>query len=440
VRLFVLILALVASAAARADAAAPWLFVSDVHYEPRIHTRGPSRIGADTNLPLLRSAIAEMRRVDPHPPVVVIPGDFLSHAFAPSSAAPTIVALAQAFDRAFPDAQFVIALGNNDSSCGDYHFAPDSAFLRTFAHAWAPLVNRRGAAPQFARTFPHDGYYVARLPLAGVRAVVIDDVFWSPRYRPCGRETNPGAQALGRLRSALRAGAPMRNWVLVHIPPGIDTFSTVAVGHRTVVVPLLDPGPREALEGLVNDRTNRVSLLIAGHIHRFTYRLVGDGEVEVPLLIVPAISPIFGNAPSFLTVDVAPDGTIRGAEERSFVENVWHDEGGLRSLGMTAFTTSQILALQRRLSAEPALRATYARLYEGDGRKEITDRNWRFYWCASTELAATPYRACIGVGGFSIFTTRGIVLISVGLILLIAVATAGAVVLVRATRLSRRAL
>jgi hypothetical protein len=201
-----------------------------------------------------------------------------------------------------------------------------------------------------------------------------------------------------------------------------------------VIVPFLDPGPRDAFTALVGDRSDRVALVIAGHIHRFAYRLVGTGETQVPLLIVPAISPIFGNAPSFLSVDVDPEGTIRAAEERSFVANGWRDVGGSRSLGLSAFTTAQLLALQARLEREPALRATYARLYEGEGQREITDRTWRAYWCASTELATTPYRDCLGAGGFSILTGRGLAVTGVALIVLVALATA----LVRWRKLARR--
>ena len=140
-----------------AASAAPWLFVSDVHLKLYSDDPFPSDVGTDTNRPLLESAIREMQRVDPNPPVVVMPGDYLQHSVSPQEAIPTMRYLAKRFDRAFPHAQFVIALGNEDAGCADYGVSRNSAFLRAAALAWAPLVNRRGAAPTFVRTFYVDG-------------------------------------------------------------------------------------------------------------------------------------------------------------------------------------------------------------------------------------------------------------------------------------------
>ena len=136
----------------------------------------------------------------------------------------------------------------------------------------------------------------------------------------------------------------------------------------------------------------------------------------MPVLTIPAISPIYGNAPSFLTVDVDAGGTIVNAEEHSFSRGRWADIGGLRSLGLSAFTAPQLLALQERLQQSPSLREIFSRLYTGAGRTEITERNWRAYWCAATELGATAFRTCAGTGGYSIFTERGLVLVAAGVL------------------------
>jgi len=108
-----------------------------------------------------------------------------------------------------------------------------------------------------------------------------------------------------------------------------------------------------------------------------------------------------------LTVDVDAGGTIVNAEEHSFLHGAWYDIGGLRSLGVTAFTAPQLLALQERLQQSPRSR-DFSRLYTGAGRTEITEHNWRAYWCAATELGATAFRTCAGTGGYSIFTERGL--------------------------------
>jgi len=348
--------------------------------------------GGDTNAALLTSALNEMRRVAPNPPVVVMAGDFLVHHFKNADAAPTMIALARQFDRAFPHAQFVIALGNEDSACGDYGVGPNSAFLRAAALAWAPLVNRNGAAPEFVRTFSRDGFYTAKLPISGVQAVVVDNAFWSPFYHTgCGAHGNPTPRSFEELDRALKPVGSERRWLIMHIPPGVDASSTVRLAHHLAIIPFMRPAPRDAVLALIGDPARHVEVVVTGHIHRFAFRIVDRKNMApVPLLVAPAISPIFGNSPSFLTADVAGDGIVRNLEEHSFVEREWRDVGGLGTLGVSEFSGAALLNLQRRLERDPRLREKFATLYMGDSRKhEINEGDWRSFWCAATEFSST---------------------------------------------------
>jgi hypothetical protein len=394
---------------AAADAA-PWLFVTDIHLKAKPYQENfPSPFGDDTDDVLFESAIRAMRHADPHPPVVVVTGDLLAHRIAKSAATPTAVLIARRLNRAFPQAQFILALGNNDSACGDYGLAPDSAFLRTVAAAWAPLVNRHGAAPDFQRTFVHDGFYTATLPVPGLRAIVVDNVFWSPRYRAqCGSAGNVATRSLDELDRAL-AQTHGRAWVLFHIPPGIDTYTTALLTQRLAIVPFLRPDLRDRFLAALTHSAGHVALAVAGHTHKFAFRIVGaSGRQPVPMLLVPALSPVFGNAPSFLTGNVSPGGTLRDVDEFSFRNGTWSAIGGMRSLGVDAFTGPQLVALQARLAREPQLRATFARLYGGGATPEINERNWSIYWCAATAFATAPFRECTQSGGFSVITRRGV--------------------------------
>ncbi len=399
---------------ARAEAA-PWLFVSDIHLDPRAQGAEPSPGGSDTNEALLRSAIAEMRRVDPAPPVVVIPGDFLGHNFDRRYAHATMAHVADLFGRAFPNAQFVVAMGNEDSACGDYVAAPDAPYLADTAAVWEPLVNRRGAAADFRSTFSRDGFYTVKLPVPGLRAVVLDDTFWSPLFRlGCGSTAGDGgAEELADLDRALPPGNPEKSWVLLHIPPGIDAGTTVHLTHRLAVVPFLDGVPRDRLLAILGDRRRNVALAISGHTHKFAFRLVGAESPEpVPLLLVPALSPIFRNAPMFLTVDVEPTGTIRRIEEHAFDGKVWRDEGGSKDLGLREFTGPELSRLRRRLEGDPGLLAAYARLYEGGANSEITAGNARGYLCAIDAMNSNEYRGCVGEGGYRFLTGRGVFVVA----------------------------
>jgi len=411
-RIWVLVTLVLVFATARPANAAPWLFVSDIHLEPHDTDPLPRWYGSDTNEALLRSALAEMKRVDPSPPVVVIPGDFLGHRRFTRSAIPTMAQVARSFGDAFPHAQFVLALGNEDSNCGDYGAGPGSPFLRQLAAVWEPLVDRRGAAPNFRTTFARDGFYVAKLPIPGLRLVVIDDIFASPRFRErCGSTGVDAAnEALDDLDRALPPGAREKSWVVLHIPPGIDAFSTSHLVHHLAVVPFLDSGPRNRLVAILGDPRRNVALAIAGHTHKFAFRLVDDGaRGDLPMLLVPAISPIFGNNPMFLTVDVGPDGTLRRIDEHAYDRTGWHVVGTSADLGLSAFTGAALAKLEGRLDADPALRSVYARLYEGGAKSEITPQNWRDYRCAISALTDTAFRQCSGERGYGFLTLRGLV-------------------------------
>ncbi len=395
--------------------AAPWLFVSDIHLDPLATSPLPPRRGVDTNEVLLRSALDEMKRVDPAPPVVVIPGDFLGHNFDRKYTKSTIAHVAELFGEAFPKAQFVLSLGNEDSACGDYVLAPNAPFLRETAAVWEPLVNRHGEAPEFLKTFPRDGFYTTKLPVPGLRAVVLDDTFWSPRFRAgCGSmDVDGGAEELDDLDRALPTGGSERAWVILHIPPGIDAFSSVHITHHLAVVPFLDTEPRNRLLSILTDRRRNVTLAVSGHAHKFAFRLIGaDGPDPVPLLLLPSLSPIFRNNPMFLTVDVGADGTIRSIKEHAYGRDAWSTVGSSNDLGLREFTAPELAALRRRLEVDPDLRAEFARLYDGGARSEITTENWRGYWCAIDSMSSTDYRDCMGQRGYSFLTERGVFVVA----------------------------
>lgn len=406
-------------------AADPWLFISDIHLKAISASSRPSPLGVDTNDALFESSIRAMQRIDPHPPVVIVTGDLLAHNITHRQAAPTAVLVARRLNHAFPQAQFVLALGNVDADCGDYELAPNSAFLRTLAAAWEPLVNRRGAAPDFLRTFARDGFYTASLPVPGLRAIAIDDVFWSVRYHArCAPAANVASNVMGELKAAL-AQTHGRAWVLFHIPPGVDAFSTAHLTHHFAIVPFLAPRWRVDFLAALAEWPGRVALAVAGHTHKFAYRIVNaGGRQPVPMLLVPAISPIFRDAPAFLTAGVAADGTLRDIQDYAYLRGRWGGIGGMPSLGVIDFTGPQLVALQARLTHDAALRATFYRLYDSGAPSEINERNWNLYWCAATTFGSTPFSDCGHFGGVSFVTRRGFDAIGAAAVILVLAAVA----------------
>jgi hypothetical protein len=390
--------ALFALAAGGGAAASPWLVISDVHFDPADRATAIPGIGRDTNGALLDSMLAEAARVSPDPPVVILTGDSLAHHFPTgAAAAETMAALATRFNTTFPHAQFVLTLGNNDAACGDYAVTPNDAFLNAVAAAWAPLVNRRNASPAFAVTFARFGAYVATLPIPGLKAVVVDDTFWSTKYEDsCGGSSDAPARALADFRRLLAATAPADHvWVVMHVPIGINAASN-PLNKKGKPSPYLHGASQKALLAAIRAPAAHVALVLVGHTHRFAFRLSDDDPSRArPVLVAPAVSPIYGNGPSFLALDVAQDGGVDNVVEYSFASGAWRREGDLRELGMTRLGVADIVALGGRLGGDERLRRRVLDLYEGGGLTEARFTGWQPYWCAARFVSATGYAACL---------------------------------------------
>lgn len=401
-----------AAADARATPRAQtWLIVSDLHLDPFDRRSHVSLFGSDTNLALFRSALSEMRRQVPEPAAVLLPGDFLAHDFAgraahrggaEAAAVATMRIIAGAFGRAYPRARFALALGNNDAPCGDYHSAFGTRFAAAAARIWEPLVDRDGAAPGFAAAFAATGSYVTASPLRGTRLIVFDDVPLSPMYLGnCagGSSAGPDAQ-LAWLRDTL-ASVPRnaRDVVVMHVPPGYDTFTT----ERTrgfVPWPFLDAGRNEALSALLSDNVSRVVFAVAGHAHRFDFRLAGD----VPVIVFGALSPIYHNNPVFYALDLTDGGVPLDVRAFAFDEwtQAWQPARSFDAKWNTrSLNAPSLRELHGRLGRDAHLRRAWDAASAGwPSNWSIAwgtwGRWWRIPWCAQIYTAG-GFSRCAGL-------------------------------------------
>lgn len=385
-----------------------------------------------------------MKRSAPDPAVILIPGDFLRHDFAqnvPSgvdaeeAALQTMRTIAATLSRAFPNAQFAIALGNNDTACGDYHSSDGSTYQSELARIWAPLVNRRGASPQFAATFGQNGYYAATLPVPGLRLVALNTVLFSSRYHGnCGRGDDAAADRQMAWLGDTLARARARNVVMMHIPPGFDAFSTEYVGGL-VALPFLHARENLRLIAALSAARDRVVYAVAGHTHQFDLRVAGG----VPVVVFGSLSPIFGADPAFYVLRLFPDGSLHDIESHSF------DEGGQswlqardfdRTWGVTRIDGASVAALHARLAHDPQAREMWNQTAgSAAGFGGISPawqrRMWRVAWCAQ-DLLTPNFAHCANIEG------RSGVLLFVVLIAILVAAVAGATGLVIRSRTAAR--
>ena len=420
-------------------APAPWLALSDIHLNPYDASTIPSPPGVDSNWTLFAQAVAQMRRTDPAPPVIVITGDFLAHqwdskvqqagAGSPQTQAlRTMARIAALLSRSFPRAQFLVALGNNDDPCGDYRTSLRSPYLSRLARIWAPLVNRHNAAPNFIREFSALGAYTAQLP-GGTRAVVLDDIFWSILFRRCGSSggNGPGAQQ-AFLERSLRGRTGARRILIAHIPPGVDANSTL-IAHRFLIVPFLRSGWQQAMLRAMSDPSARVSLMLAGHVHFSSFRTVSG----IPTFVIPAISPIYRNNPGYVELQ------MRDGEMLDYRQYAYDEYTGRWSrifdfddaYDVKAFTAASLRRAQREIAANQKIRAAWAAAQGGDSpSREVTTGNWRVFWCAQDRVGRA-FASCAGASG------RSALLPVLAVLLAVAVAAGIIALILRLTRRRR---
>ena len=412
------------------------LLVSDLHFNPFADTslvrtlRGtptsgwarvlartqpstPSKYGADTNYPLLRSAGAAMKQAAPAPAFVVITGDFLAHqyqeryegvfsdtvgyaAFTDS----TIAFLAKWADSLYPNVPIYPAIGNNDSDCGDYAVVANGQFLRSAARSWGPLAQRGGGSPGFATSFAAAGHYTARVPATGTRLVMVNDVFLSRDYdTSCGEDL--GGAELDWLGAALDSAkaAGERAWIAGHIPPGVDVYSTISQQCSSPTCLLFDAAYNARYDSIVRANAGVVALSLTGHTHMNEFRVhsAGPSGRAVPIVGVPAVSPLFKNNPGFAVLELTARGEPANYSAYAF-SGTW---AKLFDFGSTyhqrGVTGASILAAAQRISADTAVRTRWRTNYDGGrGVDGPTASNWKSYWCAIANLAPSDYAKCVG--------------------------------------------
>jgi hypothetical protein len=373
-----------------------------------------SAYGSDVNDPLLRSALAEMRKQLPAPAFVLISGDFLAHSFEQTYqqyatdksqsaytafVAKTIAYVASAFRKTYPGVRIYPTLGNNDSDCGDYAVAPNGAFLANFRDAWRPIVESRS----FTRRFPTGGYYHADVPgLGNVRIIALNTNFFSTKYKnPCGTPgPDPGLRQLEWLEAELLLARAehKRVWLLFHIPPGMDVFDTVTYGGACPnVTPQTFWKPEYQQKYLQIAAAHRATILgsFAGHTHQDEFRIAAGRFIH----ITPSISPIFGNNPAFEIVEVERNGHVTDytAWNLPNVAVPWTREYAFdEAYAKPAYDTATLTQLAAMIGSDTTTRTLYFDHLSSANAKRTADAlaMWQGYWCGLTTMTGTAFTAC----------------------------------------------
>ena len=388
--------------------------------------------GVDTPYPLLRSSLQAMRRQQADAKFITVSGDLIAHSFDCKYAAlvhnstpaqyedfvtRTIGYVAAELRDTFPGIPIYIAFGNNDTGCGDYQLDAGGSFLEHIAPIIAeslPSDEREHAAQELAA----GGYYNAPLAsLRNTRMIVINNLFLSPRYSTCAGKPDPAAAdaqmkwLAQQLAQARERG--QRVWVMGHIPPGVDPYTTVT-RFRDVCG---SEGPAmflssDRLTDLLVEYADVVRLAIFAHTHMDEVRLLSSGTKpghSVAVKLVPSISPVDGNNPAFTVarVDAADavlkDYTVIAASNQTGVGTSWSTEYNYaETYHQPAFSPQAVQKLvtgfQSDGHAQAEASTAYIRNYfTGAAVPEIRPF-WPQYACSLANATAKTYAACVCSG------------------------------------------
>jgi sphingomyelin phosphodiesterase acid-like 3 len=310
----------------------------------------------------------------------------------------------------FAGAPVYFALGNNDSGCGDYSLdVRDAYFAGTSAALLHGLKNAtEGELKQAKEDWETGGYYSVSLPgaLGKTRLVVIDDMYLSNKYSTCAKKKDK-AGATGLLAwmaqefdAARQKGETV--WVLGHIPPGTDVYSTVrhplTMCSKAPETFLAD----SSLGDLLKKNEDVVKLAIFGHTHSDEFRLFGD----VPMKGVGSITPVNGNMPSFTVAqadaNALKDYAVWVASNSSGVGTKWTREYGFdETYHAKNFSGPALAEVVARLQKDKAGESPESQMYEQaffPGGGSPLGLVWPQYACAMKDAPAAEITACMCAG------------------------------------------
>ena len=402
---------------------------------PTILERGSERMSnysEDSDWKLLRATLDELQ-TQKKPDVALLPGDFVVHDFrklfdgsvaAHDDAAyhrfivKTMRFLALELENALPKTPLLPALGNNDSDCGDYAITPAGAYLADTEAIVAGMIGPT-AGEDFARSWAALGSYAIDDPAQpGFRVIGLNNNYFSTHYRnSCGGagDGNPARTTLAWLNRALADAATAQRKVILiyHIPPGVDAFATSRHDACPVTpVPLLAEPYASELYTLMQRYQSTIIADIAGHLHTDAFRILRNGGKRFGfVMIAPAISPIFGQNPSFRRFTLGDDGAIT-AVNTYYLANLgdavagatpqWRAEASFEhSWDLARYDTASLETLYRRLGTSEAAQQRWIQTYgvQGPASAAVTLQNFSVYRCSVGSDQSEDFARCLCGGG-----------------------------------------
>jgi sphingomyelin phosphodiesterase acid-like 3 len=321
--------------------------------------------------------------------------------------------------------QILLTPGNNDNECGDYDIEGGGPFLSDSARPARGLARANG---RFTADWKTLGSFTVRPRYTpGVRIISVNSIFFSNRYQAqnfadsCAPvDSKAATRTFAWLESTVARAEQNREkvWLMFHIPPGIDGFSTMTRYQSLAkagdshdlcseaIVPMWKPYWTSLFDHLVAEHQDTITAMFAGHDHTDDFRVIrGSGNHAQFVLIDPPISPIYGQNPAFrvvtfrasgqlvdqstyyLTNLLAAQSDVPGvwALEYSFVDK-WHSP---------RLDAASLNTIYEQLESDPEASTQWLTLLNvSSSHDHVPAEGVRTLQCADEALDPATYKAC----------------------------------------------
>jgi len=386
----------------------------------------PPTWGSDANYPLLALALSSIKQNLGTSQLIIYTGDILGHNFpktffelyygnlgvpVPDDASiladDTAVTAMKAFaDKTVAffmgqvrstvgDIPVMFAVGNSDSYIG---FLPEPGFLSNTAELYYTIfLNGIVDHQTFLTTFTSGGYYSADLPGTDLMVIGLNTVMFNYDFGDSEKSAAEAELAWLDSQLAQAKAAGKKVWLLMHIPPGADKYSTAqsvdADGHITTATMMWNQDYQTSFLQILSKYPGLIAQMLTAHTHMDEYRIVSPSVLADT---TPSIAPYFGNNPAFKIFTFSQD-TFKFTDYRIMNYDLATMPGQFNDYYtfstaylMQGFLNDSLLLLYPELAAENAKQQFYrehyfsGHLYSvpiGNTFYPITDKTWPVYWC-----------------------------------------------------------
>ncbi len=381
----------------------------------------PSGAGNDTNYPLFSSALDSIANYEPFLDYLLVPGDLLSHDFQQNYnmyasdksetayknfVIKTTQYVSYSLKSRFPNVPIITTLGNNDSFCGDYMIEPAAGYFYDTATTLAGLTGSQEGFTSYSEL----GAYVTPHPKTPRHYfVVFDNVFFSIKYNnSCGQSSPDPSQAqLLWLKATLyrlqRENATAT--LILHVPSGVNAYSsTNSCNNWGAPVPYLTTSVDQTFQSIIKQYSEQVTVIFSGHSHMDDYRVFTDdsGNPYAFQRIVPSISPIFDNNPSYQIYSYDRfSGSLVDFFTLTYTgpnttPNPWALEYDFtQEYQVGSLTAEDVISLAKKIATDEGIRTSFINNYTGGADSgTITTNNWPAFACAITNTDQQSFSDC----------------------------------------------